>query len=155
MGSSRVRGEAVVVALGRKGYVFMILCGAKDFSPSGIISSVLLSMPNDARKWELNEKALPRFVAFKDLTDSKSVVSLEPSEFEDYFGDSTRLVSVTAEHTSQKITNGHIKSVLPWLTPNSLSVALFEAMYLNGEIGTRNQTLADRLQYVDFIGSAK
>jgi hypothetical protein len=148
MGSAKVIGDAVVVDLGARGHLFMILCGADDYQSGGLIGSVLVSKPKGATRWQLNNDALPRFVAFKNELVSRTVYNVKPDELSEYFGPSARLVSVYAEYTKSKITTNSFVNILPWLVDKNID----NSTYLTGTRSRYGNGLADHLQYEDFTG---
>ncbi|MBK9585619.1 MAG: hypothetical protein KA099_12315 [Alphaproteobacteria bacterium] len=147
-----LEGEAVIVDLDTRGKVFAILDGpllGADYG-SSIIFYVFSEGPPgrtiEGAKYYRELKAnklldtthYPKFVAFDDLADPKSVVSLveyktdekyppeidiEQTYFEKYFGAGVKLKSVKIEMTDEDI-SWKVEGILPWI--NSYRNILFD-----------------------------
>ena len=63
---------------------------------------------------ELALEKLPSLVTFRDISDPKTVVRLDPRDLESAFGPGVKLKSATIEITEEPITTG-ITTRLPWL----------------------------------------
>lgn len=116
-----LRGEAVVLEVLPDKYLFALL---KDmprpyalFFPGEAPVDIApkferMSKPATAT---LTKSDYPLLVAFTDISDPKSVKKLNPDDLEEFFGPGTSLVSITLSITRERVTNGKVDKVLPWL----------------------------------------
>lgn len=114
-----VKGEAVVVDLGKRGVLFALLKGAsggdygydivyKEFpSDAGMRRSIFYYTFLKAKK-ELAFDKLPMLVRFRDINDPKTVELVDPNDLEKTFGKGVKLVSATLEMTDEDMTEGII-----------------------------------------------
>lgn len=123
------KGEAVVIDLGKKGFLFGLIEGQDE------AKLIFDSFPSSAQKGiALRPEQYPRFVRFQDLKEPKTVENARdiikcPSSskvcegrigyvalqsMKDKLGDGVQLKTVTIEMTSEPITTGII-TLLPWL----------------------------------------
>ena len=124
-----VRGEAVVVDLGRHGLLFGLMYGVcDDFDYAHLIATS--SFPSGEKtapgaKVILDERQYPMFVRFADLNNPETVKavapqpghcgsSCHPDSFETAFGKGVRLKAVEIETTGDPVT-ALIQTRLPWL----------------------------------------
>lgn len=140
---AKVIGEAVVVDLGQRGKLFALMSGYKwgpdhansiiyDVFPSGKGGTTMegiefyKNLKSGPRVLTLEQ--YPRLVAFRDITDPKSVMpvlevaisddrprqySVEADHSEELFGRGVRIKEITMEMTDEPITLGVIDTVLP------------------------------------------
>ncbi len=136
-----LKGEAVVVDLGKRGQLFALLTGYRlaeenatdlpgyvldhkypQFSVEGIKEMGELSGYK-----ELDQEWYPHFVHFKDITNPKTVenvmtmgachiheLCVKTDNFEKIFGKGVHIKSVTIEMTKDDVTKG-IEKWIPWL----------------------------------------
>jgi hypothetical protein len=121
-----VRGEAVVVDLGKRGILFMLVDG--DYG-----ANILFKFfPGNEKKGKvaLTPEQYPNFVRFGDLSDPKTIENIRRPEelnkfktsdprrpvmsFESAFGSGVEIKQVTIEITSDPVTWG-IEKYLPWV----------------------------------------
>lgn len=131
--SVRLKGQAVIVDLGRRGKLFALLSDKKGYGyairvvhqyfPYKPIRRGLTpehiryysSLKNTkAVLFEDDSHSLPRLVRFRDLNDPKTVELVDPDGLERSFGEGVRLKMITIEMTDEDVTHG-IENVLPWL----------------------------------------
>ena len=166
----KVKGEAVVVDLGKRGVLFGLLRG--DIPTSREYGSQIFAhtfyrgrgwMTRDGIKYlgdlkspltNLEINAYPMFVTFKDISDPMSLIAVSARDTEmpdghggsrklpnEVFGSGVRIQSVSIETTRDPVTND-LKKYLPWLskTPG----------YLSGET-TGGEGLVSQMDRSDFI----
>jgi hypothetical protein len=116
----KVKGEAVVVDLGKKGVFFALLSGKDDYEDYAfyIVFSEFPShfdiLSPDAIRYYSKLKArkelafdnLPMLVHFRDNKDPKTVELVDPNDLEKTFGKGVKLVSATLEMTDEPVTSG-------------------------------------------------
>jgi hypothetical protein len=155
--SAKVKGEAVVVDLGKRGKLFALLKGYKGNHnhASQIIYKLFGGGTNVEGIKKLNslanEKAIlqiadyPMLVTFKDINDPKTVALvmdierdkkdntaqprylIKADNFEELFGKGVKLKEITIEMTDEPVTSS-IDGILPWL-----SSRMSKAGYLGGD----------------------
>lgn len=148
-GKATVKGEAVVIDLGKRGVLFSIIKGDdyrhtfKAFpysrggtTPEGVeyyshLKNAKAELPNN----------LFQLVRFKDLKDPASVLVVDPDDLPASFGEGVALRNVIIEMTDDQITSGGVNKYLPWL--NTL---LKQKTRLNGRKGAiSTNDVADNL----------
>jgi hypothetical protein len=124
-----VKGEAVVVDLGKRGILFALLKEGQSprSAPEWIVTKAFgfpgggIGSPPDtdiARlrtlrgKAELPSEELPLLVRFRDIHDPTSVERVDPANLAASFGPGVRLARATIEITDDPVTTG-IKKRLP------------------------------------------
>ena len=124
-----VKGEAVVVDLGKRGVLFALMRGGMHGQDYG--SDILFdAFPEKKKigKVTLTPQQYPMFARFRDLNDPKTVEIISqindremPDGYggmsktsEEVFGSGVKLKDVTIEITNDSITSG-IEKQLPWL----------------------------------------
>lgn len=123
------RGEAVIVALPGKRYLFMLLGNPVSMARQSFRAVVLGRA--DARFKDLKafysklkklratvpliRKKYPLLVTFADLKDPKSVKKVDPDDLAATFGPGYRLKSATLEITDEPVTKGRVEKLLGWL----------------------------------------
>ena len=66
----------------------------------------------------------PTLVTFTDITDPATVKKVDPDNLTAIFGPGVTLEAVTLEITHDRVTEGKVAQILPWLTdigPNHLN----------------------------------
>ncbi len=125
--SNHWRGEATIVDLGQKRFLFALL-GHPVREAQATFKNSILRDP-DARYpvtsyrklARLRQKAaipfsrLPLLVTFTDINDPASVVRVDRYDLEKHFGTGVKLKAVTLEITREKVTKGEVEKVLGWL----------------------------------------
>lgn len=142
---ANIKGEAVVIDLGKRGIVFGLVNDRTDHelyksfpSGRGPTSADGIRYYNSLKpgmKAELPPMYYSAFVTFKDIKDPKTVTLLreeaffpvrdkkEPIDnFEELFGAGVKLKGITVEITDEPVTWG-IEKVLPWLSDLSIKGA--------------------------------
>ncbi|WP_139333654.1 hypothetical protein [Bosea sp. TND4EK4] len=130
--SSSIKGEAVAVNLGQRGFLFVLLKGnpMKNYASSadGIAFHVFRAtdgrpgnIPDDAPRYrteslsaQLRPEQMPLMVRFRDISVPASVESVDPRDLPASFGAGVRLRDVTLTTTSDPATEVIVK-ILPWL----------------------------------------
>ncbi len=165
--SIEIRGEAVVVDLGKRGKLFALIDpndvrvvmksfpGHTALTPKAIRYYNSLDNVSAKVPWE----AYPRIVTFKDINDPKTVI--EPyriifgsddqpvleriraqdreDNLDDVFGEGVKLKDITVEMTDDPVTQ-EIKRILPWLPDyydRKLSGSTSSAIPVKGPIVNR------------------
>lgn len=133
----RVKGEAVVVNLGKFGVLFALLCGTtgedygsdvllRAFNKKGDVTLRPSQIPWTG-KATITPDQYPMFVRFLNLNDPRTIESVTKIEKsgpygrrfflrEEMFGAGVKLKEITIEITPDAVTTGIVK-LLPWL-PN-------------------------------------
>jgi hypothetical protein len=142
----RVRGEAVALDLGTRGYLFATLAPVKRDSSDGAVSRPwdIFAQAIVPRAWgepqirtsadfrRLRElprsvglpfNKLPLLVRFGDLSRPETVERVDPEDLTASFGPSVKLVRANIELTDAPVTTG-IEKVLPWLQGANLTRTL-------------------------------
>lgn len=118
----KLEGEAVVLEVVPGKYLFALL---KDLRrPYGLFfpgEAPLDIAPKFERMSKpvtatLTKSDYPLLVAFTDINDPKSAKKLDPNDLDEFFGPGTSLVSITLSITRERVTNGKVDKVLPWLS---------------------------------------
>ena len=143
-----LKGEAVVVDLKERGYLFIILKIPQDSDEVHYVQSILASRADfEVKDHVLRAENMPVMVTFKDVNDPKSVALVDPEHFEDSFGKGVTLKQVVVSTVKGKpITRGRVEKVLPWLT-----VMRSKRGALDGTSGWDKNDLANNLSHIDFI----
>lgn len=148
IGGCTLKGEAVPVKIGEKGYLFLLLSGPDKWGPDptyypGAIQGNVSRIGQE--KWDVQSEMIPIMATFSDLNDSRTVSLVDPNNLAASFGLGVTLDSVHVERTNEKYTVGQIEAILPWL--NSIGFN-----NLSGEFSTGNQgdPLSTRLSASNF-----
>ena len=123
---SEMKGEAVVLELPEKRYLFTLIKDAIFLAPKVFEDQLdgALSESND--RWaqiledlqevhDIDPKDYPLLVTFTDITDPKAITQVDPDNLAATFGSGVSLQRITLEITDEGITEGKIESVLGWL----------------------------------------
>jgi len=125
---SDVKGEAVVVDLGKRGVLFALLSKENDNDYGdriafqefpqlgGMKPEAIKNYPNIKAKNNLSFDKLPMLIRFRDINDPKTVEKVDPDNLKKSFGKGVKLVSATIEITDDEVTTGKIKDLLPWFS---------------------------------------
>lgn len=157
-------GDAVVVDLGTRGYLFAL---TRRFDNSEWLGSVAPGSISGRSGRPLDEQLFdevaekrgraagtivvskvqwPIMVKFGNIIQPTTVTEVDPSSLESSFGPGVKLRSITLEITDAPITTGAVVAVLPWLPeiwPNHLDGKAYET------INAKNR-LANALSVGDF-----
>lgn len=164
-GSSKARGEAVAVDLGKRGILFALLSSrAHDqWVYASAVAPVSLDPGSTGtgatfENWPDRLRALksvrgranvpvshyPMLVRFRDIRDSRTVEEVQPNDLSGAFGAGVRLVRISAEITSEP-TSWTLREVLPWLSE-------FPEPRLDPDFRSGvNPSLSQRLSHGDFV----
>jgi len=124
---SEVKGEAVVVDLGKRGVLFALLSKENDNDYGdriafqefpqlgGMKPEAIKNYPNIKAKNNLSFDKLPMLVHFRDINDPKTAKKVDPNHLEKSFGKGVKLVSATIEITDDEVTTG-VEKRLPWIS---------------------------------------
>ena len=146
-----VSGEAVVVDLGKRGYVFALIAwnSYEEFLAAFPSAETDISQKikyykhlQDGTKEALS-KNFPRFVTFADVNDPMTVKGIDREAMYQVLGKGVTLKAVTIEKTSAPVTRGTVNETLPWL--NSLG-----GKNLDGSRGTSSNELTNVLHAGNF-----
>jgi hypothetical protein len=110
-----VRGEAVVVDLGKKGILFALLKGETALSePEYLVRELIKPSPASTGHWtefdfydsnrliaEVPLDRLPILVRFRDINDPMTVEKVSPYNLESYFGTGVKIKRATVETVSR------------------------------------------------------
>jgi hypothetical protein len=139
----QVSGEAVVVDLGQRGVLFRLIYWNSyqeffDAFPSS--DNDVMKQIEFYNRLKVGEKAELKattygLVAFTDINNPKTILSVNTDNMKDIFGDGVSLKAITIERTNDPVTEGVIDTWLPWL--NSL-----KGHYLHGGMTSRNAPLS-------------
>lgn len=130
----RVRGEAVVVDLGKRGTLFGLLRSQTSVDGASYVFFDSFPIPDShgygegsttpkgvryynqlkSGKADVQSRDMPMLVRFKDINNPKTVERVDPSNLAATFGEGVKLVSATIEITDEPVTTG-IENVLGWL----------------------------------------
>lgn len=156
-----VRGEAVMLDMGKRGKLFALLCAGSDprTGPKSLVPhlwgrNAIISAKDTAwlrglsgsKSVDLNE--LPLLVRFRDSNDPNSVEQVDPNDLEASFGSGAKLLNATIEITNEPVTSG-LHNALPWL-----SRLVKRHATLDGDeslVKPIGAPLADRLFASDFV----
>jgi hypothetical protein len=122
-----VRGEAVMLDVGKRGKLFALLSPGSDsrtgpkflvpylWGRNAIISAADVAWLQSLRGSKTVESdQLPFLVRFRDPNDPNSVEQVDPNDLEASFGSGVKLLNATIEITDEPITSG-LYNALPWL----------------------------------------
>ena len=138
----RVRGEAVALEVGNRGYLFATLAPVERSRSDGLlnypcciyaqaivprawrepqirVAADLARLRRLSSKMELSIDELPLLVCFGDLSRPETVERVDPNDLAASFGPGVRLASATVELTDAPITD-EIVRILPWLANEKL-----------------------------------
>jgi TAT (twin-arginine translocation) pathway signal sequence len=115
-------GEAVVLEVSAGKYLFALIQENKP-------QTELVVFPGEAplvsthklsamvgKIFELSPDKYPMLVTFDNINDPKSVKEVKPSDLAGAFGTGYALKSITLEITDEKVTEGVVRRLLPWLS---------------------------------------
>lgn len=130
--ATRVRGEAVVIDLGKRRTLFALLsypdnAGYADGLAPTVLLPTLVDKKGTAEAWGHNLRALktvqgrrrvprnhlPLLVTFRDMNNPATVQQVAPERLDSAFGPDIRLGGVFVEITDADVTEGIAKR-LPW-----------------------------------------
>lgn len=141
VGGCQVFGEAVVVDMGRKGYLFMPFAAPKRYNYEGYVKSLFGPRQNEsAAEWDVPPEAAPLFVRFDDQSNSRSVFEVTP----DNIGNGLKISRIHVAVTQSAPTEDVIEKILPWVGTQA------PAAYLNGRGPAESTGLSAELQIYDF-----
>lgn len=144
--STSVKGEAVVIDLGKRGVVFALV-GHDSYrelysafpvkAPASIEGTVYYDSLKPSTTAELKDvRARPKLVTFENLNDPKTIKPIYYGKMEGVLGEGVRLKSITVEITDEPVTWG-IEKWLPWI-PNYYNKRLDGNRY--GTVKATNKT---------------
>jgi hypothetical protein len=120
-----VKGDAVSINIGGKGYLFLIFDTPGSHSIMSMPVSVLGAVTSDPlnatnstlpKRWALEPKQMPLLVKFDGLNDPGSIQPVDPTNLAASFGEGVRTISVELETTDERVQTGEIVNILPWLS---------------------------------------
>ncbi len=152
-----VRGEAVVVELPEKRYLFTLLT-YNVFLTGKVFHDIVGGDVSEPEKgWarvigdvqevrDLDPKDYPLLATFTNLNDSTTVKVLDPANLEATFGSGVSLKRITLEITDEPVTEGRVERVLSWFYE-------VENLFPIGQkpFAVKDQTPGQRLHLGDFI----
>jgi hypothetical protein len=129
MANQTLQGEATVVDLGNGKYLFGLLSEKSKTLAWQIFED---EVPKDTEgAWGAIAgkqgivKAVPIYpmlVTFANLADPESVKEVKPSDLAGTFGAGYSLKSITLEITDEKVTEGVVEKVLPWMLTHNARI---------------------------------
>lgn len=132
---AEVKGEAVVVDLGRRGVLFALMTdfgGSENVAHTVVYNTIGGNMSPEGirflqnatgKKAVLEPRRYPMLVMFKDIKDPKTVTpvlkirpdgGIKADHFEELFGTGVKLKEIAIEITDEEVT-WRIEQYLPWL----------------------------------------
>jgi hypothetical protein len=125
MASLSLKGEATVVDLGHGKFLFALLN-----EDSKYLTEYAFARPKDQGAeefWGRLEASTgssapvpgghyPILVTFDNLSEPKSVKEVKPSDLAATFGAGYALKSITLEITDEKVTEGKVRTIIPWIS---------------------------------------
>ena len=137
----RLKGEAVMVDLGRGRYLFSLLKHPGRHNrihslPAYAYKATGRDIPKGGLKTTggpipVTDENIPLLVTFEDITDPASVKRVDPENLAATFGPGVKLKRITVETTQDPITKGKVEQVLGWLDeiwPNMLDGQRYETI---------------------------
>ncbi|GJL61949.1 MAG: hypothetical protein NPIRA04_06030 [Nitrospirales bacterium] len=120
-----LRGEAVVVELPKKQYLFALLT-YDAYLTGKVFHDLVGGVVSQPEEWaseiddvqeirEIHPKDYPLLVTFTDINDPKMVKQVDSDNLEATFGPGVSLKRITLEITDEPVTEGKIEKVLGWL----------------------------------------
>ncbi len=117
-----VKGEAVVVDLGKRGVLFGLI---SPDSYDELYSAFPIKMPSTAEgiryynSLPIGAKAiLPNnklwLVTFRNINDPQSIKTVAPEKLSEFFGENVMLKEIIIELTQNPVTWGSVENYLPW-----------------------------------------
>ncbi len=157
-GGAGVKGEAVIVDLGKHGVLFAtigedfgysVMFKAFPYSDGGLTKEGMEYYSNlkNAQKSLLEINELPRFVTFKNLNDPLSARLVDIRDLQKDFGAGVQIKDITIETTDEPITWGIVDQYLPWLAKIKANI--------DGTSITTSAFLANRLDVGQFKKKAE
>ena len=117
-----MRGEAVVLEVAPKKYLFALLKGMPGADqlcfPRQAPIEVAPRLTSNLSPIVLTTEQYPLLVTFGDIADPASVKRVDPASFEANFGSGYALQSITIAVTDEVVTEGKVEGVLGWLKEN-------------------------------------
>lgn len=132
-GSSRLRGEAVVVDIAQNSSLFVLLTNSRygtDYGTKEILSlfnkaefqsdnsielwPIMPVISGRSPKYHNQDAVLPMLVGFKDIDDPASVFLVKPNDLATHFGSGVSLSRIRIEATDESVTE-RIGERLNWL----------------------------------------
>jgi hypothetical protein len=158
--SIKAKGDAVVIDLGQRGFLFAILRSPKtqDYCHGVFFDAFPVpgqvgggATPDGVRYYnQLKQKHVdlplaeyPDFVRFRDINDPKTVGRVDPANMAASFGEGVKLKDVQIEITDKSVSTG-ITKVLSWLPS-------LQGGYLYGGHVSDSTELSHRLHSGDFV----
>lgn len=132
---SVVKGEAVVIELPNKKYLFALLSYAGNTEYTANLATRVIAKEPKHRVWGesafqavlnqigkdplvLSEDHYPLFVTFKDINDPASVERYLPYR-DDAWQSNIKLKNITLEIVEEPVTRGRVEKVLGWLNTHA------------------------------------
>lgn len=85
LGGCNLKGEAIPVKIGDKGYLFLVLAGEEVSNPNVLfyaLTNHTAAQEKKSKSWDVNLTNAPLLVTFGDLNDPKSVKAVYPVDKE-------------------------------------------------------------------------
>ncbi len=130
-----LHGEAVVLALPQKRYLFALLTYNAFLASKVFQDKMDGSLSEPGERWariisqlretrEIAPKDYPLLVTFTDINDPKTVQKVDPDNLAATFGPGVALKRITLEITDEPVTAGKVEKVLPCLRSGKACVPL-------------------------------
>lgn len=119
IGGCALKAEAVPVKVGDKGWVFMILSSHECCAPDEYTGAIQKgrSKEDQSLPWNVPLDQAPPFVRFADLNDRLTVELMDSGNFSRSLGGDVSLNTIRAEVSTERLTKGKIRKLLPWAKP--------------------------------------
>ncbi|MDP8998416.1 MAG: hypothetical protein M3O03_15660 [Pseudomonadota bacterium] len=145
-----LRGEAVVVEAAPGKYLFLLIGERHPHTPT-ILFPGQAPLDVAARiSWTSGVHVVPKdeyplLVTFDDINDPKTVREVKPDDLAATFGPGYALKFITLEITNEKLTEGVVEKVIPWVT--ELRGAIDKSNYNESDTKEKNfiRTIHDGL----------
>jgi len=116
LGVCNINGDAVVVDLKDRGYLFLIVQGHSALDRTSLAKGVLASRPAPtSHRWAVREDAYPVMVHFQDVKDHSTIEVTTAATIQNTLGPDVSFVGLTAEDTEDPVTTGIVDRALPWI----------------------------------------
>ncbi|RWC64201.1 hypothetical protein [Mesorhizobium sp.] len=122
---SSYNGEATVVEVLPGRYLFALLgegtryvalrAFAKEIGGTSITPTGFAAVSRVRGTEEIPRKYYPLLVTFTDIADPKTVTKVDPDNLATSFGTGVAVKRITLEITDEKVTDGQMTKLLPWL----------------------------------------
>lgn len=133
-----VVGEAIIIDLGERGKLFGLVGWRADllgsfadvFEPHPrSFQSITTSLNHDVDLEPGTSRPFDReiwFVAFRDIEDPQSILTIEPEAFNEFFGDGVKLKSKTITIVDEPVSFGAVEDALSWIEYKRMGIGKWD-----------------------------